>query len=46
MQRVLITGAAGGIGAPAAGRHSGLYPIVRLSDRMAPLDPAVRARRS
>ncbi len=39
MQRVLITGAAGGIGRRLRSDIRGLYPIVRLSDR-APLDPA------
>ena len=39
MQRVLITGAAGGIGRRLRTDIRGLYPIVRLSDQ-APLDPA------
>jgi uronate dehydrogenase len=39
MQRVLITGAAGGIGRRLRADIRGLYPIVRLSDRAA-LDPA------
>jgi uronate dehydrogenase len=39
MQRVLITGAAGGIGRALRDTLRGVYPVLRLSDR-APLAPA------
>jgi uronate dehydrogenase len=39
MRRVLITGAAGGIGSALRESLRGIYPILRLSDRM-PLAPA------
>ena len=45
MQRVLITGAWGGIGRSLRETLRGVYPVLRLSDRVA-LAPAQTARRS
>ncbi|MFM8989582.1 MAG: NAD(P)-dependent oxidoreductase, partial [Alphaproteobacteria bacterium] len=40
MKRVLITGAAGGIGRSLRGLLRGAYPEIVLSDRVAPADLA------
>ena len=46
MERVLITGAAGGIGRRLRADLQGLYPLLRLSDRVPPSAGRARARRS